>query len=305
MTDSNTTTNPYADIVDTIVSHPDAINASVESKGGGFDDKPPRAGAALLRLRSYIERGRHEVKKGMGKGKKQLWADLEFELVHPDHMKGPDDNRFPDTIRIRNLNVSMNKKATYFKLFKLMNYNQKYTSFSQMLGHAFLGEIFHNKSGDTIYANLNDEDGVYHIGAPVYNANTDPLGEPEIKAIPVPELYGEVQLFTWENPGVTAEQIQLMWDRIEITGEKADGTPKKNWIQEDIRSNLDWEGSFTQSVVGGSAIVAADVADEVSAATDATTQAASDDTTTEAEATPAADATAKDPVDPLADIPGL
>lgn len=277
---NNTAVNPFADVVDAAVSAPGAMDASKEDKKKGFDRKPARAGVALFRLRSYIETGRHTVKNGQGKGKIQLWADLEFELVHPDHLIGPDDNKFPDTIRVRDLNISMNPKASYFQLFKAMNYNGDKTSFAQMLGDGFLGRVVHNKVDDKVYVNMR-EDGKWLIGAPSYVA--DPINAPDtVTQVPVPELHGDVQLFLWEAPGIDAPMVQRMWDSIEISGEKSDGTEKKNWIQDKIRDNLDWDGSFTQQVVDGGTSAAAavdDIADTVADAAPVT--------------------------DPLAGIPGL
>ena len=303
------TTNQFADVVDAAVAHPDARDVSKEAKGG-FDRKPAREGVALFRLRSYIETGQHTVKKGQGKGKVQQWADLEFELVHPDHMIGPDDKKFPDTIRVRDLNVSMNPKASYFKLFKAMNYDGQYTSFAQMLGHGFLGRVVHNVVGDNTYVNMRD-DGNWLIGRPSYTP--DPINAPEtVVEVPVPELHGDVQLFLWEAPGIDAPMVQKMWDSIEIIGEKEDGTPYKNWIQEKVRSNMEWEGSFTQSVVGGAAIVADAVADDVAKATAAAVTAEVQTMGTNGEpdlVQPPADATVVDQqnnvVDPLAGIAGL
>lgn len=301
------TTNPFAAGLAAQGEAPDALDATVEAKGG-FDRVPAREGVALFRLRSYIETGRHTVAKGQGKGKVQKWADFVFELVHPDHLIGPDDKKFPDTIELRNINVSMNKKAKYFKLFNAMNYSGKYQRFGDMLGDGFLGSVVHNVVGDKTYVNMESE-GRFLIGAPVYNANVDPLAQPDMREVAVPEMHGDAQLFTWEQPGTSPDFLQQMWDSIKISGEKNDGTPRKNWIQEKIRSNMDWEGSYTQSVVGGTAIVMDAVADDVAAATAAavTAEVVATGATGEPDLVqPPAGATVVDsPVDPLAGIAGL
>ena len=292
-------TNKYSQIVETAVNADGAVDASVVQKGG-FTKVPARAGVALFRLRSYIETGMHVVKKGKGKGKKQMWADFTFELVHPDHLIGPDDKKFPDTISLNNINISMNEKAKYFKLFKKMNHTGTKTSFSQMLGDGFLGRVVHNVSGDTTYVNM-EEDGQYLIGAPRYEA--DPIGNPGVVTeVNVPELDGDVQLFLFDAPGVQPDQVQMMWDDLEITGEKSDGTAKKNWIQEKIRSAINFEGSFTQQVVGGAAIAAEEVADDVADAVAAATNTATDplaNTTAVGDAPFVADATPEQSVDNL------
>lgn len=306
-----TTENQFAQIAEEAATAAGAVDCNVAQKGG-FTKTPPRAGVALLRFKSYIETGTHKVKKGMGKGKIQPWADFGFELVHPDHLIGPDDAKFPDTININNVNVSMNEKAKYFKLFDAMNKaaGGMYTQFAQMLGKGFLAEIYHNEKDGTVYCNL-DQDGAWSIRAPRYAA--DPIGAPDvITQIAVPELQSPQQCFLFDNPGVSAESIQAMWASIEITGEKSDGTAKKNWIQDKVRSALNFDGSFVQSVVGGSAIVEAEVADKIADATaaaivdaaDGANQIADTDQTLVSQvANVVADAAAV--VDPLASIPGL
>lgn len=291
--------NPYADIIDTVAQADGAMDVTQADKGG-FTRVPARAGVALFRFKSYIETGQHTVEKGMGKGKVQNWADFEFELVHPDHMIGPDDNKFPDTISLRNINISKNEKAKYFKLFQKMNYEGKAKSFPELLGQGFLGRVVHNVSGDTTYVNM-EEDGVFLIGAPRYEP--DPVGQPGvIREIAVPELQGDIQCFLFDAPGATAEMVQRMWDGITITGEKADGTPRKDWICDKIRSANNWEGSFVQSVVGGSATATQAVADDIAAATTAAADGSADDSPIDTSKAEAAGATV---VDPLADIPGL
>lgn len=307
---TETIVNPFADIADAMEAA--GIDTSVADKNNFKEFPPAREGKALFRFVSYIETGMHEVQKGQGKGKKQRWADFTFELVHPDHMIGEGDKARPDTIELRNINVSTNKKAKYHKLFKEMDAGRGYKTFPRMLGMAFYGDLVHNKVDDKTYVNM-EKDGLYLIGPPVYDANTDPLASPDMREINVPPSTRDIQCFVYDNPKITVapERLKAMWDSIEIVGQKEDGTPYKNWIQDKIRSALDFEGSYVQSVIGGEAIVAADVAADVAAATEAAVTGATADTvvvddvvdTTAAEA---AGATVVDaPVDPLADIPGL
>lgn len=305
---TNQAVNQFADVVDAATTADGAFDASKEVKGG-FDKKPARAGIALFRLRSYIEVGQHAVKSGQGKGKKFNMAHLEFELVHPDHLIGPDDKKFPDTLWVRNLNVSQNSGSNYFKLFSAMDYDGKYTSFSQMLGHAFMGKVVHNVSGDKTYVNMREagKDAPWLIGAPRYCA--DPINAPEaVTVVPVPEMHDTQRLFLFDNPGVAAPMVQKMWDSIGIVGAKDDGTPYKNWIQDTVREALNFEGSFVQSVVGGAAVAVSAVADEVAAATAAaaTAEVAATGAVSEPDLVqPLSGATVVEPVDPLAGIAGL
>jgi hypothetical protein len=223
---------------------------TVEQK---FERELPRAGVALLRFVSYIELGRQEPRKGSGY-KPALKVLLEFELNHPDHMVEIDGNKVPQRISIR-LNKGKTSKSGFRKLFNLMNKacGGTYTHFVQMLGKPFLGEIFHNSSedGKKTYANL-DDNGAYSLKAPV---QIDALTNKQTP-IPVAEVHGDLKAFLWENPSIEDEQIIEMWNSIYIEGtrEVVDEATKekteksKNWIQETIMANLDWEGSTTQAL---------------------------------------------------------
>jgi len=301
---TETIVNPYADIVEAASNAPDAVDMREVDNKGFSDRKPARAGVALFRFTSYIEWGTHEVKKGLGKGKQQPWASLGFELVHPDHMIGEGDKAFPDTLELTNLNMSSNEKAKFKLIFDDMNYTGKFENFYQMLGQGFLGYIEHNvvnegKTDEKTYVNLKS------IGEPRYEP--DPVGQPGvIREVAVPPMYGNIEQFLFDHSNVNAEQVQRMWNALEITGEKADGTPKKNWKQDKIRAALNFDGSFTQSVVGGTAAIATDVAAEVANATAAADVMPQQDSPVDTTAAVAAGATVVDaPVDPLADIPGL
>lgn len=216
-----------------------------------YEREVPRAGVALLRLKDYIETGRHEGR--VAGHKASLHALLTFELSHPDHLIEVDGKKVPQQIRIR-LNKGATSKSGYRKLFNIMNeaHGGKFKHFVQMIGLPFLGKIYHNKSedGKTTYANL-DKDGAYSLQAPVV---VDPIANTE-RPIPVPELHGTPLAFLWENEAVSDEDVKAMWDSIFIEGTREvtkDGVKKevsKNWIQETIMSNLEWEGSRTQGLV--------------------------------------------------------
>ncbi|MCP4342906.1 MAG: hypothetical protein GY799_29490 [Desulfobulbaceae bacterium] len=295
---TETIVNPYADIVEAASNAPDAVNMNEVDSTGFTAREPARAGVALFRFKSYIEWGVHEVQRGQGKGKQQPWASIVFELVHPDHMIGEGDKAFPDTLEMTNLNMSRNEKAKFKLLFDDMNYADKYDNFYQMLGQGFLGYIEHNvvnegTKDEKTYVNLKS------IGEPRYEP--DPVGQPGvIREVAVPPLYGDIEQFLFDHSTVTADQVKRMWDALEITGDKADGTPKKNWKQDKIRAALNFDGSFTQSVADGTTAVVAEVAAEVGATDPLATLP--QETPVDTKAAEAAGATV---VDPLADIPGL
>jgi hypothetical protein len=238
------------------------------NSGGGFTFTPPEAGIALLRLREVLEFGT-VMGEYKGQPKENRPVSLVFELVHPRHAihKTNEDGSNGDFIRNHEITVRLNKsnseKSKYMKLFNKMNFDGrvatpkgKVPSFASMLNNAFLGEIHHNTSEKTgkTYVNL-DRDGEYTIGAPKV-AKVDDLGAPtgDYTDVPVAEMNGDIRCFLWET-GVPDPVYQDMWDSIAITGDKADGTPRKNWIQEAIsgEDNIAWQGSRAESLFGASA----------------------------------------------------
>ena len=237
------------------------VNGAV---AGGFTFIPPEEGIALLRLREVIELGT-KMGEYAGKPKETKPVRLVFELVHPRHAITKDDGTF---IRNHELTVSLNKsnsdRSKYMKLFNKMNFDGsvaaptgKVPSFASFLNKGFLGNIHHNlsKDGSKTYVNL-DKDGEYTIGAPKV-AEVDPtMGTPtgEYKDVPVPEMTGEQRCFLWET-GVSDDVYRAMWDSISIIGEKNDGTPFKNWIQEAVLSeeNIALPGSRAESLFGKAA----------------------------------------------------
>jgi hypothetical protein len=238
------------------------------ASGGGFKVEPPAEGVALFRLREVIEFGCIDSEY-KGTPKKERPVSVVFELVHPRHAihRKNDDGSNGEFIRNHEVTVRLNKsnseKSKYMKLFNKLNFDGrvsapkgKVPSFAAMLGDAFLGEIHHNspEGSDKVYVNV-DKDGEFTIGAPRV-ATVDEMGAPtgDYKAVPVPEMAGEQRCFLWET-NVSDEVYRMMWDSIEITGEKNDGTPRKNWIQEAVSSeeNIEWAGSRAESLFGASA----------------------------------------------------
>ena len=212
---------------------------------GSFEQPVPEAGIALFRLREVLEFGSKDTEfKGVAKVSKPV--SLVFELVHPRHaINRNDDGSFlrNHEVTVR-LNKSNNDRAKYMKLFNKLNYDGAVAtpagtipSFAAFLGKPFYGNVHANVSlanGKT-YINL-DKDGEYTIGAPRTPA-TDEMGAPtgEFITIPVPEMSGKQKCFLWQT-GVDDETYRAMWSSVAIRGEKKDGTPYKNWIQEAILS---------------------------------------------------------------------
>jgi hypothetical protein len=167
-----------------------------------------------------------------------------------------DGKKEPNTITVR-LNKGATSKSGYKKLFNVMNTacGGDCQHFVQMIGKAFIGEIYHNESGEgdnkKTYANL-DLEGAWSLKAPV---QVDALTN-TTTPVPIAELHGEAKAFLWENPSISDEDVKAMWESIYIEGEREveDAKTKekkmvsKNWIQETIMKNIEWEGSTTQAL---------------------------------------------------------
>ena len=149
-----------------------------------FERELPRAGVALLRLREYVELGRHQPKNA--EHKPSLETYLVFELNHPDHMQEFNGVAEPMTMKIR-LNKGATAKSGYKKLFNVMNKacGGMHKHFISMINSAFLGEVYHNPSKadpKKVYANL-DLQGAWSLKAP---AQVDALTN---TSVPIPVVY--------------------------------------------------------------------------------------------------------------------
>ena len=261
--------NPWANTA-AAAGEADDLSKAAPSGSNFKKREPARAGVALLRLLDYIEVGVFESKTAGYKPQKI--CKLTFELNHPDHMITLDNgDKIPGILTVQVPYAG--KKGSYYRnLFDKMNYTGSKTHFSQMLGDAFLGELFHTvvdegTDKEVTYVNLNDPSRAWTIGAPRQNN----VIEGTVTEIPVPELHGTPRLFLWENAGTTDAMIQEMWDSIFMEGEF--NGESKNWIQDSISSekNLEWTGSRTQSIVENGVVK---LPAELAAAASAPTQVA-------------------------------
>lgn len=231
-----------------------AIESEDLTKDAVYKRELPKAGPAFLRLREYLELGRHKPKNPQHKP--ALKAVLIFELSHPNHLIEMDGKKVPQQFRVR-INKGSTAKAGYKKLFNVMNLacgggNQH---FIQMIDKPLMGTIYHKDSGEgaekQTYANL-DLDGAWSIVEPVQHDFVNGT----TTTVPIPELNGTPKVFLWENKTVSDEDIVEMWNSIHIEGtrevpDKVSGGTKemsKNWVQESIMENLEWEGSTTQAL---------------------------------------------------------
>lgn len=227
-----------------------AIAAAAEhdnyNEAEGFDDFPilPE-GPVRLRFVGYVELGQEP---GEWKGKKKINDKVKFIFEVTGPKIEPRNDGLAHTISF-NLNKPerISEKSNFYKLFRKMNYEDKYKVFAEMLGQAFRGQIVHNKSADgtKTYANLNDADGNYLIAPPWFD---DPESG-ERKLLKIAEPVSPIKCFLWNYPD------KEQWDSLFIDGEyeAKDGQParSKNYLQNRIKEALNWVGSPMQEALFG------------------------------------------------------
>jgi hypothetical protein len=206
----------------------------------------PKAGTALLRLIDYIETGKHEAKNVTHKPAYKVM--LTFELSHPHHMIEIDGKKVPQRITVRVNKTYSADKGKYIPLFKAMNraLGGGYHHFVQMIDKPLMGKVYHSENDGKKYANLNI-DGAWSFVPAVMEDVIAGTSKP----VPVPEMQGTPKVFLWESEGLTDAQILEMWDSIFIEGTRTNDAGKevsKNWIQETIQANVEFEGSTLQSL---------------------------------------------------------
>lgn len=246
----------HIDINAMIASAVELEDQSVEN-ASQFNDEPIAAGKTVGRFIEYIECGKHPQKDYMGKAKPDAEiVRLTFELLHPtknikEYEVDGVTQKSGQLISIR-LRKTISDKAKFKKLFNKMVYGRdSIKHMAQMLGEAFVIEIYHNvekvDGKDKLYVNL-DKDGEYGIGAPfVVDAMTE-----QKTAYNVPAHIRPLKLFLWMNP------IKATWDSLFIDGTReqknADGSVEqisKNWLQELIMSATNFKGSLLHNMLGG------------------------------------------------------
>ena len=223
------------------------------AKAGGGNYTPPPKGLARLRFIGYIELGKH-VKKVTGKPDKdedQAWLIFELSGKGYEPKVLDDGTKIPFRITVK-LNKSLNEKATYYKLFKRMNYEQKATHFIQLLGQGYLGNVGHfeipaKEAGGqpTIIANFRDDSGNLTIRPPRVETMDEESGEVLIKTVPVHEAIGEQRCFVWD---AKPEWFDKMWPSIYIPdgdepAEEGKEKRSRNVYQNMIKAALNFEGS--------------------------------------------------------------
>lgn len=219
-----------------------------EGQTGGGDYTPPAEGVARLRLVGYYELGTHVEQTGKFVGKKNRKVDLVFELSGKNHAPTERDGKKTPIRMTVGLNFSLNEKATFFKLFKVMNeaHGGEATIMAELLGKEFLGKVVHVKKGDKTYANLEV--------ASIRKAVRLDEDDNEVP-IAVDPAITELKFFIWDIADME------MWDAIFIDGHYEERKDKdgnvthpaksKNVIQEKIKSAVDFSSLPIYDLVKG------------------------------------------------------
>ncbi|MFM0243646.1 hypothetical protein [Paraburkholderia sediminicola] len=214
---------------------------------------PPALGIAGARLVGYFELGTHE-EEFEGRTRDREKVDLVFELSGPNHepRKLDDGTLIPHRITVQET-LSLEPLSNFFRLFADMNraHGDTCRHMVELLGSAFLVEVFHrnSKDGKKVYANLKGSNGYKVYGTTA----RDPISGKEI-VVEVPGPFTEPRYFIWE----TADQE--MWDSIHIPGEwEACKNGKgeiisparsKNIFQDKIRKAKNWKDHPLAAIVG-------------------------------------------------------
>jgi hypothetical protein len=175
------------------------------------DYQPPDPGIAPARLVAYLEMGLHE-EEFEGKKRDREKVDLVFELSGPNHEPRHQDRMIvPIRISVQET-LTLEPASSFINLFRTMNYAGKATHMVELLGEAFMVEVFHRKSkdGKKVYANLKGPNGYNIKGTTVQ----DPLSGKSV-VIEVAPAITELRAFVWKLAN------KAMWDSIHIAGEYA------------------------------------------------------------------------------------
>ncbi|MHA6903312.1 hypothetical protein ACJBUE_20855 (plasmid) [Ralstonia syzygii subsp. celebesensis] len=274
---------------------------NVAQKGGGGEYVPPAEGFTRLRFVAYVELGKTETEY-QGQKKVVDEVQLVFELSGPRHEPKvlESGEKIPHRMTIT-VTKSLNEKAQFYKLFKMMNYDNSAKIMAQLLGKDFTGKVYHKKfkrkdGTEGIAAQLKNPDtGVFDIRPPfVEDSET---GEP--KRVNVAPAITPLKLFLWDMPS------KDMWASIFIDGQYeerkndkgeviAPARSKNRW-QERIKAALNFKGSPIANLLEGAVEVGTDNPKEVAAKAKGKSAAAATaqgESSANAGAAPAASATA-------------
>ncbi|BCL97663.1 hypothetical protein MAFF211491_21150 [Ralstonia solanacearum] len=248
-----------------------SADMNVAQKGGGGEYVPPAEGFTRLRFVAYVELGKTATEY-QGQKKVVDEVQLVFELSGPRHEPKVLENgeKVPHRMTIT-VTKSLNEKAQFYKLFKMMNYKGTAKIMAQLLGDDFTGKVYHKKfkrkdGTEGVAAQLKNPDtGVFDIRPPfVEDAESG-----ESKRVNVAPAITPLKLFLWDMPS------KDMWASIFIDGQYeerkndkgeviAPAKSKNKW-QERIKAALNFKGSPIANLLEGAVDVGTDNPKEVAA----------------------------------------
>lgn len=233
--------------------------------GGDFEFTPHAPGPCRLRFVGYIEVGKQEITIPGKPVQVKPQVHLLFEIipfktpdgVRHERSKNAEGQEFPKIITIK-LNQSQDERSGLFKLFTRMNYAGKATHFVQLLGSAYLGNLYHRKykgrdGKERVAEELHSKEDGYSIRPP----RVQDMETMEMKEISVGSAIAPIRAFVWglSDP----EMLKGMWDSLYIDGEYPEvkdesgkvvkPAKSKNVWQNTIKSAKNFEGSPIYSLL--------------------------------------------------------
>lgn len=210
--------------------------------------EPYPEGKHRARFVGYIEVGKQKAKY-QGKDKIENQVVLIFELSGAK-IKAREDGK-PNLFTLPRMNKSLSDKAGFFKLFQRMNYQGKATHMAELLGEAYLIELFHRvveKDGQKrTYVDMKKKGEPIAVFPPRVDSVNAESGEITQVVLPVDAPKSSELLFLWDYADLD------QWGSIFIDGvfeEKKDETGKvikparsKNIWQNAIRLAENFKGS--------------------------------------------------------------
>lgn len=231
------------------------VDMSEVSKGGGGERRVLPEGFAFARLVEYVEYG-HHIAEFEGKPKPPamkfrmgfaVWGDTNPDSPLPQEER-PDDLfhyfhdgvKKPAVLRTFDMYLGNNEKARTKLAFDKMNYDNTpgVKTFGQFLGKAFLLPVTRKPiTKGTNKGKFRNDINWANIMAP-----RDPISR---QPYPIPEMPMELlRYFFFDNP--TPET----WKSLEIEGTNDKGE-SKDFIRDDIKKAVNFEGSALHIMLGG------------------------------------------------------
>ena len=229
------------------------LNSQVDAPQSPFIVIP--SGTYAARFVKYIEMGMRKQPDWAGRARPDApMCLLGFELFGKALAPIINKTSGQPVLFYERLAIKYGEKANFGKLLSKMSYGRQISHMAKMLGEGFLISIVHNKgNNDRLYANMKHPEEGYLIRAPRYNAETNPLAEPNMKVVNVPEPTAPYSVLIWDSPSMK------QWNSVFIDGsytKNVNGEEtevSRNWIQQDILENAtDFQSSKLKALLSES-----------------------------------------------------